>query len=300
MRLVPPGAHCGRAAEAGDGKRMTSCLRRHVQYGGILLLMLILIARPLARAAETSVPQGEAQSAWHLWGSREVESRSLTAFTKWTGMLARYRAERRRLAALTPGCDRQEQAARPVRARSFAELVALARQRRQAGGAASSRVQCAEERLAKLLAELAGKPLVEQLSAVNRFFNRAPYVLDPVNWGVPDYWASPGQFAAKDGDCEDYAIAKYLALRRLGVPARAMRIVVLEDRNLNTDHAVLAVRDAEGRIWILDNQTPVVVKAERIRHYRPVYSINEEAWWLHTAAPAAGRSGFASGLATRR
>ncbi len=227
-------------------------------------------------------------AAWHLWGSREVESRSLAAFTKWTGMLARYHAERKRLAALAPKCGRQDQAVQPVRARSFAELIALARKRREGGVTSSSRALCAEERLTRLLAELADKPLADQLSAVNRFFNRAPYVLDPVNWGVPDYWASPGQFAAKDGDCEDYAIAKYLALRRLGVPARMMRIVVLEDRNLNTDHAVLAVRDPAGRIWILDNQTPIVVKAERIRHYRPVYSINEEAWWLHTAAPTAG------------
>ncbi len=238
-------------------------------------------------------------AAWHLWGSREVENRSLAAFTKWTGMLARYHAERKRLAALAPKCGRG-QAAQPVRARSFAELVALARKRREGGVTSSSRALCAEERLTKLLAELADKPLADQLSAVNRFFNRAPYVLDPVNWGVPDYWASPGQFAAKDGDCEDYAIAKYLALRRLGVPAQAMRVVVLEDRNLKTDHAVLAVRDPKGRIWILDNQTPIVVQAERIRHYRPVYSINEEAWWLHTTTPAAGGGVFGSGLVTRR
>ncbi len=271
---------------------------RLLRYLGGLLPVLLAFVPALAVCGQ---PGGAVPDVpWHLWGSREVESRSLAAFTKWTGMLARYHADRKRLAALAPGCNGREQAAQPVRARSFAELVALARKRREGGVTSSSRVLCAEERLTRLLAALADKPLADQLSAINRFFNRAPYVLDPVNWGVPDYWASPGQFAAKDGDCEDYAIAKYLALRRLGVPARAMRVVVLEDRNLNTDHAVLAVRDPEGQIWILDNQTPVVVKAERIRHYRPVYSINEEAWWLHTAAPAAGGRGFASGLATRR
>lgn len=230
-----------------------------------------------------------ADAAWHLWGSREIANRSLAAFTKWTGMLARYHEEQRRLAALHPDCGRQAAAAGPVRARSFADLVALARARREGTAAAMpDKAACAEREVAKLLAGLADRPLPEKLAAVNRFFNRAPYVVDPVNWGVPDYWASPGQFAAKDGDCEDYAIAKYLALRRLGVSAAKMRVVVLEDRNLGTDHAVLAVRDETGRIWILDNQTPVVVDAARVRHYRPVYSINEEAWWLHAGGESSG------------
>ena len=40
--------------------------------------------------------------------------------------------------------------------------------------------------------------------------NRSPYIVDPINWGVKDYWESPGQFFSRKGDCEDYAIAKYL------------------------------------------------------------------------------------------
>ena len=53
-------------------------------------------------------------------------------------------------------------------------------------------------------------------------------------WGVMDYWETPAEFFQKSGDCEDFAIAKYFALRDLGFPASQMRIVVLKDtlRNL--------------------------------------------------------------------
>ncbi|MBO6784654.1 MAG: hypothetical protein JJ899_15470, partial [Alphaproteobacteria bacterium] len=56
--------------------------------------------------------------------------------------------------------------------------------------------------------------------------------------------------------------------------------VVLNDQNLKIPHAVLAVRNA-GDELILDNQVDRVVSHRVIRHYRPIFSINEEAWWMH-------------------
>jgi hypothetical protein len=32
---------------------------------------------------------------------------------------------------------------------------------------------------------------------------------------------------------------------------------------------------------LLDNQIKTVVPANSIKHYQPVYSINENGWWLH-------------------
>jgi len=110
--------------------------------------------------------------------------------------------------------------------------------------------------------------------------NKRRYVVDPVNWGMRDYWSTPRQFFAKFGDCEDYAIAKYLTLKQLGVPVTIMRIVVLQDLNLRTTHAILAVYTGDG-IIILDNQIEQTVQASVISHYMPIFSINEEAWWLH-------------------
>ena len=53
---------------------------------------------------------------------------------------------------------------------------------------------------------------MQQLDAVNRYMNKHQYITDIVNWGVTDYWETPREFFLKDGDCEDFAIAKFKSL----------------------------------------------------------------------------------------
>ena len=119
-----------------------------------------------------------------------------------------------------------------------------------------------------------------QIRAVNRQMNEAPYITDIRNWGIDDYWATPLQFLDRDGDCEDYAISKYMSLRALGVPVESMRVAVVQDLNLDTAHAVLVVY-VGGKGYVLDNQIEQVVSQAEIYHYRPYYTVNENAWWLH-------------------
>ena len=88
------------------------------------------------------------------------------------------------------------------------------------------------------------------------------------------------QFIDKAGDCEDFASAKYFSLKELGFNGDQMRIVIVHDTKLDLDHAVLAVY-LEGDVWILDNQISQIKPAQNIAHYKPLYSINENAWWLH-------------------
>ncbi len=128
--------------------------------------------------------------------------------------------------------------------------------------------------------ETAERSRIEQIRSVNAEMNRHRYILDPVNYGVPDYWATPFQFLRLDGDCEDYAIAKFMSLRALGFDNDSLRVVVLRDLNLKLAHAILVVYH-EGQVFVLDNQISDVVEAAAIRHYRPIYSVNETAWWLH-------------------
>jgi predicted transglutaminase-like cysteine proteinase len=116
------------------------------------------------------------------------------------------------------------------------------------------------------------------LQAVNTAVNARRYVTDPVNWGQGDYWASPVEFLRRSGDCEDFAVAKYVALRQLGVPADDMRVVVLDDMQLGITHAILAVR-GDAEFYILDNQRKDVMPAAAIPHYRPIYAVNEQGWW---------------------
>ncbi len=184
-----------------------------------------------------------------LFGTREFRSSSLAALPQWRGVLERVEAERPRWRA-----------------------CALDPKRCPNRAAAAWRA---------LLASLDGAPLIDQLHAVNRFANQFRYKADEQNWGKSDHWATPFEFLARSGDCEDYAIVKYLSLRELGVPAERMRVVVLKDTLRDLAHAVLAVRDEEGRIWILDNVTNAVLRHDRLGHYVPYYSVNEEARWAH-------------------
>lgn len=120
----------------------------------------------------------------------------------------------------------------------------------------------------------------KQLLAVNTFANKHPYILDMDNYGMEDYWAIIKEFLQNNGDCEDYAITKFYSLRKLGFDNDQLRIVILQDTNLNVAHAVLAVFSADD-IVILDNQVTPILSHTAIKHYTPIYSINEKGWWLH-------------------
>jgi predicted transglutaminase-like cysteine proteinase len=139
---------------------------------------------------------------------------------------------------------------------------------------------CTAKGWKEFIAELQGKDEATQLKEVNSAFNAHRYTLDIDNWGIEDYWETPYQFLKKNGDCEDYAIAKYFTLKALGIPIEDMRVVALQDLNLNLGHAVLVVYVGDTPM-LLDNQIASVVPANSIHHYNPVFSINETGWWLH-------------------
>ena len=135
--------------------------------------------------------------------------------------------------------------------------------------------------LKQRISYLQGHSIAEMAEGVNEIINRVPYIGDERIYGKSDYWATPVEFLKKGGDCEDYAITKYVALRTLGVPEERLRLLVLQDLKKNIPHAVLIVYADSGAL-ILDNQLKTATPAERISHYKPIFSINREAWWLHT------------------
>jgi predicted transglutaminase-like cysteine proteinase len=129
---------------------------------------------------------------------------------------------------------------------------------------------------------LRGADPLDQLDRINRYMNDVPHKADANNYPSTDYWATPRQFFDRSGDCEDFAIAKFLSLRSLGWDNDQLRIVILDDLARGTPHAV-KVAYYGGEAWMLDNQYVRVVRAERIEDYRPRFSINETSWWLHRA-----------------
>jgi predicted transglutaminase-like cysteine proteinase len=161
--------------------------------------------------------------------------------------------------------------------------LALARDGRRLDACLADATACAHARHAawrELVEDLRGRPRRARLEAVNRFVNAVPYASDREVHGARDFWAGPWGFLAGAGDCEDYAIAKYATLARLGVPVRDMRIVVVEDVRRGLPHAVLAVRTASG-VWLLDNQSERLIDAARADRYAPYYAVNEAQRWLY-------------------
>lgn len=152
-----------------------------------------------------------------------------------------------------------------------------------AGDDALAPAQAAAPSLVALLDGLRGRPIDRQLAEINRAVNQHRYVSDLDNYAVPDHWATLAEFEARSGDCEDYAIAKYMLLKALGVAPQQMRIAVVQDLVTRQSHAVLSVEVAATR-YILDNQAATVLPDTAIDRYRPIYSVNEQGWWLHMPA----------------
>ena len=121
---------------------------------------------------------------------------------------------------------------------------------------------------------------MEQVKAVNTFWNQWPYRLDIENYNKEDYWAIPDEFRRKSGDCEDYCIVKFYTLKELGFTNEQMRIVVVKETVRNIAHAVLAVY-MDNTIYILDNLSKSVLEQGRYKNYIPQFSVNEKNRWAH-------------------
>ena len=141
------------------------------------------------------------------------------------------------------------------------------------------------QQLKSSLDQMRGLSMEAQVRRVNDLMNSVQYISDKRNWGKSDYWATPVEFMTRGGDCEDFAIAKYAALRALGVPHSKMRVAIVKDMQKNIPHAILIVYTNDGPM-ILDNQIKSVRADSSVRHYKPIYSINRTSWWLHTSPRA--------------
>ncbi|MDE3016176.1 MAG: transglutaminase-like cysteine peptidase [Pseudomonadota bacterium] len=212
------------------------------------LLILLFFFLPVAVTCTPAAAYSVFESQMSYFDMRETSSTDLKAFTRWTGMEARF--------------DRQK----------------------QIPDSKCGKVRfhpCSILDWKALLASIRKKPLREQLDIVNDWGNAHPYIVDELNWGEDNYWETPYEFMEVSGNCKDYAIAKYYSMRALGIPAERLRVIVLQDLNLGGIlHAVLGIYDG-GELLILDNQARQVLPALRIYHYRPIYGINENGWWAY-------------------
>ena len=141
------------------------------------------------------------------------------------------------------------------------------------------RDRCVSPAALRLLAIVDGARAREgraRLGEINRAINLAIRSMsDLAQYGELDVWSSPLEtFATGAGDCEDYAIAKFAALRLAGISPDDIRIVVMRDTFHGEDHAVAMAR-LEGQWLTLDNRRMAMVEDANIRNYRPLFVIDQ-------------------------
>lgn len=159
------------------------------------------------------------------------------------------------------------------------------------------------------LNHLRGKSIEEKATAVDALVDQlVTYEYDSVLYGKNDYFASPLETLwHKKGDCDDFAILKYFALKYLGVPDEHLFVVAVGDKNDELlDHATLLVDikenslgsslvnaivpdflnglfglDKETEFRVLDNDGSTIGRLieEDKSQYTPYYAMNSQNFW---------------------
>lgn len=222
---------------------------------------LFLICLPTQLMAETAISQGSVNPAG---GSDEPFGFSTAKVTtgalleKWLNAEREMDADRRVLTI----CERNRSSCRSPTALKFLSIVDSGR-------------------------SLDGRA---RLGEINRAINLTIRPMsDLAIYGVDDVWSSPlATLAIGAGDCEDYAIAKFVALQEAGVSADDLRIVVLRDDIRDEDHAVVAAR-LDGNWLMLDNRRMAMVEDRQVRDHHPVFLIDRDGVKLYFDPPSASR-----------
>jgi predicted transglutaminase-like cysteine proteinase len=132
------------------------------------------------------------------------------------------------------------------------------------------------------LEHLRHKSDLEKLKGVNDFYNNTPYLSDIKNYHQKDYWATPWEFLGRDrGDCEDYVIAKYFALKYLGVDTKKLYFSYVKSLKYRQAHMVLTYFKTPKSVpLVLDNYNLKIFPANERRDLIPVYNFNGDSLFL--------------------
>lgn len=139
----------------------------------------------------------------------------------------------------------------------------------------------------------------QQIQKTNEFWNRRmQFTEDTDAWGQSDYWATPMESLGHgQGDCEDFAIAKYFTLLSAGMDVSQLRLIYVKAKmggaasNLTQAHMVLAYySDPDAEPQILDNLLGDIRPASRRQDLTPVFSFNGQGIWAGVSASGSAKS----------
>lgn len=135
--------------------------------------------------------------------------------------------------------------------------------------------------LSKLMPTLSPE---KKLQYINGFFNSWPSESDLNNFGMEEYWASPEEFLEKGkGDCEDYAIIKYLALRYHSWPTEDMWVLLVMDNKTEEKHAVMVARAGDKTFILCNLSRPaylLIPEKLYMQNFSPLFAVNDHGVWM--------------------
>ena len=150
----------------------------------------------------------------------------------------------------------------------------------------------------QLIDDIAGLSTRQKLNRTNQFFNQLRWLSDGEQFGSRDYWATPMEFLGRGaGDCEEFAIAKYVTLVKSGVPSNQLRIAYVKALRPPQAHMVLTWVQKSGDMpLVLDNLVADIQPASARKDLIPVYSFNADSLWITKSAGAETRVSDASNV----
>ena len=211
----------------------------------LAILVSACASTPQPTALSAPLVQATPTAQQTMFPPQEIYSSNLSYFTRWTDVESRFAAQQQ------PGAC-----------------------------VATADGNCAESQWTAFVDDLRARPIADRVEHANEYLNAVRYVPATENWGSVSYWETPFEFLARGGQCQDYAISKYLALQASGVPDTDLRVAVVHDRQSHADHAVLIVT-INGQDFVLDNQTTTVDPLQDVTRYRAYYAINDSGWWAY-------------------
>ena len=154
-----------------------------------------------------------------------------------------------------------------------------------------------KQEMHSLLGKTGELSIQQKLEQVNRYFAKwVTYQTDDVVWQQHDYWATPAEMLSKgEGDCEDYAIAKYLFLNEMGIDSAQLRLIYVKARiggrrsSRTQAHMVLGYYASNNsEPLILDSLLDDILPASQRTDLTPVFSFNSEGIWSPGSTQSVG------------
>lgn len=135
------------------------------------------------------------------------------------------------------------------------------------------------ENLKQFINSLSTKNTEQKLNSVNLYFNQIVSTYDSFSDVNRDEWDTMIDFVKKGkGDCEEYAISKYEALKIAGIDENKLYLMVVREKTRpnNEFHLVVVYYESDTNPLILDNLSFKILPLNKRVDLEPVIIFNEQ------------------------